>query len=221
MARRDNGRRNGMRAAARGAVVAGAVASSGLLAGCAWWKGQTPGGRSASLDQFSYVSTAFAPMTVTLRDVRDGSEIWSLDVPVNRKLIVRFDPADDEERDTLRPAIMCWDVVDVDDSSSLENEVPVPQDPYRRLEVTLRETPEYSDPAVPHFADRLEDEPRVVSTSASEAPPSRVVPILASPMMICARRWPRPSVARRMIHCARRGRRKRCGLRRRRDSMRS
>jgi len=140
------------------AGLAGAAVALSTVGGCAYMMGQEPGGRGASLDQFSYVSTPFAPMTVTLRDVRDGSEIWSLDVPVNRKLIVRFDHADDKHSDTLRPDVMCWDVVGVDDWSSLENEIPVPADPMRRLEVTLRDTPEYADASVPFTTIEPEEE---------------------------------------------------------------
>lgn len=110
--------------------------------GCSIFTGQQPGGRATSIDQFTYVSTPYMPITVTLRDVRDGSELWSVDVPVHQKLVVRF--YENKTRDNAQlPALMRWQLMDEDDVRSLANQMPVPGSPVRRLEMVLRDGPEF------------------------------------------------------------------------------
>ncbi len=130
------------RMGSRAALVGVALGMGVLAGGCANFTGQIPGGRAASFDQFTYVSTPYMPITVTLRDVRDGSELWSVDVPVHQKLVVRF--YENKTRDNAQlPALMRWQLMDENDVRSLSNQMPVPGSPVRRLEMVLRDGPEY------------------------------------------------------------------------------
>ncbi len=123
--------------------VLGVALGVALLAGgCTTFSGQHPGGRAASIDQYTYVSTPYMPITVTLRDVRDGSELWSVDVPVHQKLVVRF--YENKTRDNPQlPAVMRWQLMGERDTRSLANQMPVPGSPVRRLEMVLRDGPEF------------------------------------------------------------------------------
>lgn len=95
------------------------------------------GGAEASYDTTTYVSTPHLPKTVIVRDTRDGSEIWSYEVPVGRKLVVEFLP-DRNENLPDRPDMMRWGEMDPDDQyGSLKNEMAVPKS--RILKLVLRE----------------------------------------------------------------------------------
>ena len=118
------------------ALVAGTL----VTAGC-----YTPGGRYASRDQFTYASTPLQPQTITVFDARTNEAIWSQDVPVGQKLVIRFFDGRGSGEGNF-PALMRWEVMDDDRSSGrLANELAVPLRDARRVEVTLRDAPEYPD----------------------------------------------------------------------------
>lgn len=120
-----------------------ALAATALLAagGCQSITGQQAGGRMASLDQYTYESTQYLPQTVTVVDLRDGQELWSMDVPVGYKLITRF--YDNKSDNPAYPDIMRWAVVPLTRKSTLlENKIPMPDSGARRIEVAYREGPE-------------------------------------------------------------------------------
>src|ERR1700752_3229957 len=48
------------------------------------------GGPGYSDDQFTYVSRAWQPWTITLKDTRTGQDFWSIDVPQDQQLVVHF-----------------------------------------------------------------------------------------------------------------------------------
>jgi hypothetical protein len=84
------------------------------------------GGSEASYDGNVYVSTSDQPKTVFLRDTRDGSEIWSYEIPVGRKLVVQF--FHDRYDNSTRPDMMRWDEMAPDNNyGSLKNEMAVPK----------------------------------------------------------------------------------------------
>ena len=119
-----------------------------LAAGCNPYR---EGGAEASYDTTTYVSTSQLPKTVIVRDTRDGSEIWSYEVPVGRKLVVEFLP-DRNENLPARPDMMRWGEMDPDDQyGSLKNEMPVPKS--RILKLVLRD-PGESAPGVKSKAPR-------------------------------------------------------------------
>ncbi|MBL0921506.1 MAG: hypothetical protein IBJ10_05185 [Phycisphaerales bacterium] len=103
------------------------------------------GGSMSSADRFTYASTSWQPKTISVIDTRTGETIWSMDVPVGRKLVIDFNEAPSSEinDDPSRPDIMLWDIMENDRYfGALANKVRVPGPGLRRVDVTLRPTPE-------------------------------------------------------------------------------
>lgn len=130
-----------IRAMRRTAGVLAVAALSAVLTGC-----YSEGGPGVSIDQHTYVSTSWQPKTITLRDSRDGSSLWSHDVPVGKKLVIQFRENSAENGQSFgdaKPDLMLWELMDPDDDfGPLHNQVPVPPKEARRLDMTLRPTPE-------------------------------------------------------------------------------
>lgn len=113
------------------------TASACTLVGCV--PGYWEGGNRASRDQYTYVSTTYQPKTISIIDTRTGQTVWTTDIPVGQQLAMRFYADDDDDgQDTLRwelmPAGKHWgDMTNVD---------PVPPVGARRVDMTLRPSPE-------------------------------------------------------------------------------
>ena len=90
--------------------------------------------------------------------VRTLEEIWSVDVPVGQKLVIRFYP--DKAEDNLHnPDVMRWQVYPASQiADMLDNQMPVPAPESRRIEWELRAVPEYAP-----------DRPPVATAPAVEA----------------------------------------------------
>ncbi|MFK7883376.1 MAG: hypothetical protein AB8F26_04220 [Phycisphaerales bacterium] len=117
-----------------------------VMSGCLF-AGLKPGGAMRSADEFTYVSTPWEPLTVTLYDRRDDTPLWTVDVPIGSKVSVRF-YADKETSGSVRmPDIMRWEIFDQSKSfSRLSNAMSVPGAESRLLRVSLREDlPNYPD----------------------------------------------------------------------------
>jgi hypothetical protein len=137
-------------------ITFAAAAAAGLalpLGGCDLFNTQKPGGRLASLDQHTYVSTEWSPKTVSLVDVRSLEEIWSVDVPVGQKLVIRFYP--NKSKDNIHnPDVMRWSMYPATQTSDLlDNQMPVPAPQSRRIEWELRAVPEYAPDSPPVATD--------------------------------------------------------------------
>jgi hypothetical protein len=124
-------------------------------AGCQAWSTQRPRGRMASFDQHTYASTPFEAKTVRLVDVRTAEELWSVDVPVDFKVVVRFYEDQTEDNQDF-PDVMRWEIIE-DDSwgTLLDNQMPVPSRHARRLEWEIRSGPEYAPDASPAPLDLM------------------------------------------------------------------
>ena len=110
----------------------------------------TPGGSLRSSDTYTYISTPFEPLTVTLYDQRDHEPLWTVEVPIGQKVTVRFMKNKSKEGTTRRPDIMQWEIYDqTKRRSSLSNTMAVPGADSRLLRVTLRDTVEYPDEKLP------------------------------------------------------------------------
>ncbi len=135
---------------ARRLLLAGACAMLTTLGGCFY----NEGGPGYTADIHTYVSNAWRPWTVTLVDTRTGESVWSVDIPVDQQLVVRFrkgkGPTDE------LPDMMDWGLMDAGTKyGHRNNRLPVPGSDARLLKPTLRPTPEM---------------PGAVLTSAPEAP---------------------------------------------------
>lgn len=133
--------------------IALAAGLSATLAGCQAINTMKPGGRLASFDQHTYVSDTYSAKTVRLLDTRTGEEIWSMDVPVGQKLIIRF-YAEKTKDNIHNPDVMRWDMIPATQLATLlDNSMPVPDRWTRRIEWELRGGPEYAPDEPPVVTD--------------------------------------------------------------------
>lgn len=108
------------------------------LGGCAY----TEGGPGASIDQHTYVSTSWRPVTISLLDTRTGQTFWSVDVPVGKQVVLAF-RKDQGAKNTAAPDLMKWEIMDDDASyGALDNSLAVPGKDDRKLVVSYRAAPE-------------------------------------------------------------------------------
>lgn len=137
-------------------ILATASAVGALLAagvGCQAFATQKPGGRMASLDQHTYVSDTYSPKTVRLVDTRTLEEIWSVDVPVDHKLVIKFYD-NTSKGNHENPSIMRWEVFPADMwGTLLDNQMPVPSKHARRIEWEHRTGPEFAPDENPQPLD--------------------------------------------------------------------
>lgn len=150
-------RRSARMLACAAAGVAGLLVLS--AGGCKGLIEYKPGGMMKSLDEFTYESTAWQPLTVTLIDTRDDTEYWSVDVPQDKKLTFRFYDGEAEDSSPLTPDMMRWEIYD--DSfylTRLRSSMPVPPADARRVDVTIRQGPEFPEGIdAPPLTDQLPD----------------------------------------------------------------
>ncbi|MBX3388679.1 MAG: hypothetical protein KF691_04410 [Phycisphaeraceae bacterium] len=132
---------------------AGAVATSLALltfSGCNVYR---PGGSMRSNDTFTFISNEYYPVTVTIVDVRTNEPIWTADVPVAKQLTLRFHEAQFPDN-PANPDSLQWRFFERPTRAGELNSVMACPDKYsRRMDVTIRKTPEYatgSDPRVEH-----------------------------------------------------------------------
>lgn len=107
------------------------------LAGCQGYDG---GGPMMSIDQYSYESMPDYPQTVTLKNSATGETLWTVDVPVGQKLVMKFEPGKNKG-DPARPDLLKWDLMALSvQYEVLDNSMPVPPSWQRRVDVTYRRT---------------------------------------------------------------------------------
>ena len=121
------------------------------MTGC-FYAGQafskTPGGNMYSDDSYTYISTPYEPLTVTLYDNRDNEPIWTVDVPIGSKVSLRFRKNKVKEGTTRRPDIMEWVIYDQKRRTArYENTMAVPSPESRMMRVSLRKGPEFPEEA--------------------------------------------------------------------------
>jgi len=121
------------------------IIAAAALVGCSY----TPGGGLRSDDQFTYESTVYQPVNVEVVDTRTSEVIWTMEVPVGRKVTLRFYPEQSEGYEDY-PDIMKWEVQGNEDLAGiLRSKITVPDRWSRRINVTYRDGPEYYPGAQP------------------------------------------------------------------------
>lgn len=137
-----------------GALLLGSMTG---LGGCALAPGLTPGGPQRSIDEFTYVSTPWEPLTVTLYDRREDTPLWTVDVPIGQKVSIRFYENRETSGTAMRPDIMRWEIFDqTKRRARLTSAMAVPPADSRLLQVSLRQnTPEFPEelPPAPELVD--------------------------------------------------------------------
>jgi hypothetical protein len=126
------------RASARHGIAALAALSAAALAtpGCI-----REGGPGWSGAPVAYVSTEHQPKTLTLTDTRTGAELWAVDIPVGKQLVVNFSRGTGPNAEY--PDEIVWSIMEAGRRfGSQDHRLPVPAASSRRLEMTLRPGPE-------------------------------------------------------------------------------
>ncbi len=119
-------------AAVKGLFAAGLVGASLLAAG----------GCTTVAETYTYESDSLSPKTLSIIDTSTGEKVWTCDVPVGQKLEMRFanrvKQAEEKGHDEL-----AWTLSGIDSKSKgRKSTVKVPPVSHRRLDMTLRPTPE-------------------------------------------------------------------------------
>lgn len=150
------------------------------MGGCFYAKqalSKTPGGNMSSDDSYTYVSTPYEPLTVTLYDNRDNEPLWTVDVPIGSKVSLRFLKNKAKEGTTRRPDIMQWAIYDVKRRTArYDNTMAVPPAESRMMRVSLRQGPEFPEEEIKEqtFPDPdhqwLPVEPRKYRTGSANKP---------------------------------------------------
>lgn len=124
-------------------ILAGsALGLVAMLSGCSYL---SPGNPMRSNDEYNYTSSSTMPQTVVLRDLRTDEVLFTWEIPVNKKVFIRFYPGLAEPKTEATPDQCEWLYYPIDLSDPpLENRVRfnVPADNSRRLELFLRPSPE-------------------------------------------------------------------------------
>ncbi len=119
------------------------------MGGCFYAKqafSKTSGGNMSSDDSYTYVSTAYEPLTITLYDNRDNEPLWTVDVPIGSKVSLKFLKNKAKEGTTRRPDIMQWVIYDQQRRTArYDNTMAVPAAESRLMRVSLRNGPEFPE----------------------------------------------------------------------------
>lgn len=100
------------------------------------------GGCYTSSDSYPYVSRTYSPKTIVLVDTRTDEELWRYDLGVGNSMKIRFYSGDEDN--IIMPDEMRWEVKSGQSGDIIyEGEMPCPPQGVRRIDMELRETPEY------------------------------------------------------------------------------
>lgn len=116
------------------------AAAAFSLSGCNIYR---PGGSLRSNDTFTYIANEHMPLTVTLMDTRVNEPVWTADVPVGKQLTIRFHEAQYPDN-PANPDSMRWRFFDTPTrAGELGSVMAVPNKFARRIDVSIRKSPEY------------------------------------------------------------------------------
>lgn len=130
-------------------LVTAALAVATLTAGGCLFpsvSGNYEGGSRASDDKHVYVSRPHSPKTVSLVNTVTNETLWTVEIPVGDQLVLRF--YDNKHDDPIMSSNMRWEVMEETTSARpLNNVMAVPGRNFRRLDLELREAPEFPETA--------------------------------------------------------------------------
>ena len=141
-----------------GLLAAGFV-GAGVGCGIAYRPYFDPGGSGAAIDEYTYVSEPYAPQTITVVDTRTGESVFAMDVPVGQQLVINFDDKQIQSEEWMS-GVMRWRLMPAGQRyGRLTNRIAVPPPSSRRVDVTLRATPEFPPGGKPAAAATHTAEP--------------------------------------------------------------
>ena len=118
-----------------------AIVAAFVISGC-----YSPGGgiMPRAGGAMTWVSTERSIKTIRIIDIRDNEEFFSIDIPVDRQLVIEFDKGmGDDPVNT--PDLMRYEVMIAGTSmGTLHNAMTVPNAASRRIDVYVTQGPEYA-----------------------------------------------------------------------------
>ncbi|MCL4743122.1 MAG: hypothetical protein KJZ54_13070 [Phycisphaerales bacterium] len=152
-------------------LLAAVTVGSGVGCGIAYRPYFDPGGSGASIDEYTYVSEPYAPQTITVVDTRTGEAVFAMDVPVGQQLVINFDDKRIQSEEWMS-GVMRWRLMPAGHMyGRLTNRIAVPPPSSRRVDVTLRATPEFPPGG----------KPAAVATTSTEPSGGESVPVPPPP----------------------------------------
>ncbi len=142
-------------------VASALVIFIGTNSGC---KLYSPGGNpffNGPDSAATWESTEEFPKTITVIDTRSGEKIFVMEIPVGKQLVVDFETASGNDP-VETPDLMRWEIFPIGTGwGELSNSMTVPNRWSRRLDVVIRASSEYAQPAEdqPLRVDHPEDQP--------------------------------------------------------------
>lgn len=125
------------------AATLAALLAAATLTGCAY----SPGGSMMSDGTHCYVSTAHAPVTVTLVDTRSLKQLLVVEVPVGQQAVLRFYGLSEDEGE--QKATLQWGLMKAGTSyGGLTNTLEIPPSSACRIDLSYRRAPEYARPLI-------------------------------------------------------------------------
>lgn len=125
----------------------------------------------ASSGALTYYSTSEEPKTIVLLDMRNGENIFEMQIPVGRQLVMQFF-ADSGDDPVYSPDLMKYEIMDIGTwYGSLDNSMTVPDAYSRRIDVFIRPGDRYepAEPNRPLRTDELADRPEGWTPSGGKA----------------------------------------------------
>ncbi|MDP7008245.1 MAG: hypothetical protein QGI78_01595 [Phycisphaerales bacterium] len=105
----------------------------------------------------TWESTEEFPKTITIIDTRSGEEVFVMEIPVGKQLVVDFE-SDGGDDPVETPDLMRWAIFPNGTGwGALNNAMTVPNRWSRRLDVTIRDSSEYA-PEPEHQEFRVDNE---------------------------------------------------------------
>ena len=121
---------------------------------------------------FTYYSTTDSPKTISIIDVRTEESFFALALPVGKQLTFKFLHGGGSDK-IAAPDRMMWEVYPLGTKSGrLTNQITVPPPSARRIQVSLRPTPEWPEPdeRAPLLVDKDAELPDHWSPSGGKRP---------------------------------------------------
>ena len=153
----------------RATILALGLAASALLAGCYRPQGAWMPSTGAAATYFSY---EMAPKSIRIVDLRSEEVVFAMDIPPGKQLT--FDFVEGEGDDPVyTPDLMRYEVFDQGtQTGKLTNAMSVPRGSDRRIDVLMRQGPEYMSAAPDRTlrTDELADRPEWWTPQGGELP---------------------------------------------------
>lgn len=167
----------------KSAILLCAAASLFTLGGC-WAAGLTQGGDHVSNDKFVYISDSNSPKTISLIDTRTSQPVWTGDIPVGQQMVVKFRQGRLAAQGDSMPDTMLWGLTRAHGYTAHNlNSIPCPPANARRLEMSLRPTPEMPTgdhhaltPAPPYGGDMPTPPNRSIGPGSGSTPAKAAAP---------------------------------------------